>query len=455
MVLLCDIYSKEENKGSQLCRDTSREEATSKAIDDIGVTRTLDFDKSVISLEEKLKTNGIQIKEKWCRFHSKSRELLKDIKPGDRKAARKFKGVSYTTNTTDNASRKRKDTQIAHDFGVSTESMQLSYDSRGNRVPTTLLPMQRKLYSRGGLQAECISRINAENSQEESVRDQLNRGVVPEGIYVHCLAGLIKLDHYCRSSYFFPLCSHISYFMAPIPLITCRMAWFRELPTGVLDPLSPEQVMQCQTQEEFAKIVRVLPSTEAALLDWTINLMADAAQMQHLNKMNAANVVMVFAPNMTQMADPLTALMYAVQVMNFLKMIIVRTLRKERTLRLEPFDESGHQSPSQPCLGDTPQDNEESEQVFAAEEPNTDGCSNSDEKTSISEGELCGHEEVMELDIFNCETEAKMFGTIKTGIQENGRKAGFGQTSETGFEKGTAIMDLHQPAFHVTMPVEE
>lgn len=48
------------------------------------------------------------------------------------------------------------------------------------------------------MQAEGIFRINAENSQEEYVRDQLNKGVVPHGIDVHCLAGLIKVclhDH--------------------------------------------------------------------------------------------------------------------------------------------------------------------------------------------------------------------------------------------------------------------
>ncbi|PNX86619.1 rho GTPase-activating protein 24-like [Trifolium pratense] len=77
-------------------------------------------------------------------------------------------------------------------FGVSTESMQLSYDSRGNSVPTILLLMQRHLYVQGGLQVEGIFRINADNSQEEHVRDQLNLGLVPEDIDVHCLAGLIK-----------------------------------------------------------------------------------------------------------------------------------------------------------------------------------------------------------------------------------------------------------------------
>jgi hypothetical protein len=50
------------------------------------------------------------------------------------------------------------------------------------------------------MQAEGIFRITPENSQEEHVREQLNRGVVPDDIHVHCLASLIKvLIVYCRS----------------------------------------------------------------------------------------------------------------------------------------------------------------------------------------------------------------------------------------------------------------
>ncbi|AQK39316.1 Rac GTPase activating protein 1 [Zea mays] len=208
-------------------------------------------------------------------------------------------------------------------FGVSTESMQCSYDSRGNSVPTILLMMQRRLYEQGGLQAEGIFRINAENSQEEFVRDQLNSGIVPDGIDVHCLAGLIK-------------------------------AWFREMPRGVLDPIPPEQVMQCQSEEDCARVAKCLPPAEAALLDWAVNLMADVVQEEHINKMNDRNIAMVFAPNMTQMADPLTALMYAVQVMNFLKMLVQKTLkdREESTPedallpQKDPSDENGHQKPT-------------------------------------------------------------------------------------------------------------
>lgn len=61
--------------------------------------------------------------------------------------------------------------------------------------------------------------------------------------------------------------------------------------------------MQAQSEEDCCQLVRRLPPTEASLLDWAINLMADVAQLEHLNKMNAHNVAMVFAPNMTQVSQ--------------------------------------------------------------------------------------------------------------------------------------------------------
>ncbi|KAK1354570.1 Rho GTPase-activating protein 1 [Heracleum sosnowskyi] len=250
-------------------------------------------------------------------------------------------------------------------FGVSTDSMQLSYDHRGNSVPTILLLMQQRLYAQGGLQAEGIFRINAENSQEEFVRNQLNAGVVPAGIDLHCLAGLIK-------------------------------AWFRELPEGILDTLSPEQVMQCQSEEDCSALVRLLPTTEGALLDWAINLMADVVQHEHFNKMNAHNIAMVFAPNMTQMADPLTALMYAVRVMNFLKALIAKTLQtREDSLKgptwdkpLDPSEENEHQGPSLLFLEDANEENEEREKIFIAEDPYLKSSSDST-RGNIIINEVC------------------------------------------------------------------
>ena len=61
--------------------------------------------------------------------------------------------------------------------------------------------------------------------------------------------------------------------------------------------------MQCESEDDCAALIRLLPLTEAALLDWAVNLMADVVQQEHFNKMNSHNIAMVFAPNMTQVLD--------------------------------------------------------------------------------------------------------------------------------------------------------
>ncbi|CAE6139063.1 unnamed protein product [Arabidopsis arenosa] len=232
-------------------------------------------------------------------------------------------------------------------FGVSAESMQCSYDEKGNSVPTILLLMQERLYSQEGLKAEGIFRINPENSQEEHVRDQLNRGIVPENIDVHCLAGLIK-------------------------------AWFRELPCGVLDGLSPEEVLNCNTEDESVELIKQLKPTESALLHWAVDLMADVVEEEESNKMNARNIAMVFAPNMTQMTDPLTALMHAVQVMNLLKTLITKTLaeREETATGSEGYSPS-HSSNSQT---DSDSDNAQDMEVSGESQGTDSECGEEEEE---------------------------------------------------------------------------
>ncbi|PON65439.1 Plexin, cytoplasmic RasGAP domain containing protein [Parasponia andersonii] len=365
-------------------------------------------------------------------------------------------------------------------FGVSTESMQLSYDSRGNSVPTILLLMQGHLYAQGGLRAEGIFRINAENSQEEIVRDQLNRGVIPEGVDVHSLAGLIKSsagysDHQhphlplASSQYnlWLPALQYDRLFLMEHDF---TKAWFRELPTGVLDSLSPEQVIQCQTEDECAELVRLLPPIEAALLDWAINLMADVVQHEDLNKMNARNIAMVFAPNMTQMADPLTALMYAVQVMNFLKMLILRTLRERKdsvvdpwpSRRLEPYDENGHQSSSQTCIKDTALEDEETEQELIGEKLNEDNNSineevkrftGSVEKLNPDGNGPCAT--LAPVDISSNGTEADRVNSETAGVQGNTGKSKTGHPSNSNFNKGSRKANGQQHVIQAAGPIEK
>ncbi|RWW63068.1 hypothetical protein BHE74_00029771 [Ensete ventricosum] len=106
-----------------------------------------------------------------------------------------------------------------------------------------------------------------------------------------------------------------------------------------MDRLSPEQVLQCVTEEESVQLVKLLPPTQASLLNWAVELMADVVEDEELNKMNARNIAMVFAPNMTQMSDPLTALMHAVQVMNLLKTLILKTLREREEAAMSGYSD--------------------------------------------------------------------------------------------------------------------
>lgn len=94
------------------------------------------------------------------------------------------------------------------------------------------------------------------------------------------------------------------------------------------------------------------------------------------------------------MADPLNALMYAVQVMNFLKALIERALKEREDSVVgqasasnpEPSNGNGHQSP-QLRLDDASQYDEEAECVFMAGEPKADSGTDSNLVVGISDDE--------------------------------------------------------------------
>jgi hypothetical protein len=95
------------------------------------------------------------------------------------------------------------------------------------------------------------------------------------------------------------------------------------------------------------------------------------------------------------MADPLTALMYAVQVMNFLKMLIQKTLKDREESNLEEAslpqkdssDENGHQKPSV-TLDSHPEEGSR-RPSFVSEEPllNSPAHITEDRPNEISEAE--------------------------------------------------------------------
>lgn len=108
-----------------------------------------------------------------------------------------------------------------------------------------------------------------------------------------------------------------------------------------------------------------------------------------------------------QMADPLTALMYAVQVMNFLKTLIERTLRERTdsvveqssTSNPEPSDGSGNGHRPQLPLENAPSYDEETDSVSMAGEPEpADSASDSNRVDYISDDEYLSYSASTETD---------------------------------------------------------
>ena len=130
-----------------------------------------------------------------------------------------------------------------------------------------------------------------------------------------------------------------------------------------------------------------------------------------------------------QMADPLTALMYAVQVMNFLKTLIVKTLKeREESMvesgpvsRPEPSDEDGHQSSSQPFLEEAKEDDKsDEEKIFIAGEhlirdDSKTECTTQNFLTSIENVTPGGNQSLVD----NCPCEVvSQVNSLATRVQE-------------------------------------
>lgn len=163
-----------------------------------------------------------------------------------------------------------------------------------------------------------------------------------------------------------------------------------------------------------------------------------------------------------QNADALTALMYAVQVMNFLKTLIVRTLREREDsvvetspqTRLGPSDEDGHQSSSQPCTEEAKEETgvgNEGEQVFLTDEPAPESPSwhsTQDESTITGDGSPCFLSSIENIitggnpsfaDNCPCEVVSQVTSPkCQSGeTQKNTLKSKTGQSSSSSHKKGS------------------
>lgn len=179
------------------------------------------------------------------------------------------------------------------------------------------------------------------------------------------------------------------------------------------------------------------------------------------------------------MADPLTALMYAVQVMNFLKTLILRTLREREdsvieptpVFHLEPFDENGDQTASLSCIQDTEKDNEEKELAFLAEEPLNESFRNYSQNNEMPNTkdyspiptidkqttDAADHSDdtPAEVETSITETDAIVANHLKPGAPVNaGMNNNVGQSSNSSLKESNKISGL-QSILQITNSVEK
>lgn len=158
------------------------------------------------------------------------------------------------------------------------------------------------------------------------------------------------------------------------------------------------------------------------------------------------------------MADPFTALMYAVQVMNFLKTLILRTLRERKDsvvesnprLYPEPSDENRNHSLLESCQQDTAAEYEEAQENFVSEISGLvcfpESLQRKSSSTGGESGSLISSSEspVCNEDLY-CEYPPK----------GNTKKSKSGQSSSSNARKGTKKTRGQQPSIHRTTPVEK
>jgi len=166
---------------------------------------------------------------------------------------------------------------------------------------------------------------------------------------------------------------------------------------------------------------------------------------------------MVFAPNMTQMADPLTALMYAVQVMNFLKTLIMRTLRDRQEAALDPrpdsscrdfHDENDHDNAPLGLSANHEQQHniDEDENACGSVESLLDGYSHSNEDGSVNDIEesflTFGEKDIPDEDGLPTDGRVNVFSpgdSLSNKLKKTREIEGFNVSDVFGIKKGAGM----------------
>lgn len=187
---------------------------------------------------------------------------------------------------------------VNQQFGIPPENLEtIKVDPYRSRIPIVLIQMRDYLIQHNAYEVEGLFRIAPDASESSYAKQLVNENKLDSCADVHCIANLIKV-------------------------------WFRDLPRHVLDGLSFEQIGDCDQEDKAEKLVLSMDEPFCSLVLWLLDLCVFVASYQHVNRMSAKNLAIVFGPNtFTPPADPMAALLLSQKVVRFLELAINSRMR--------------------------------------------------------------------------------------------------------------------------------
>jgi hypothetical protein len=143
-------------------------------------------------------------------------------------------------------------------------------DGYPGRIPPILPFLKQILLEKGGLNQIGIFRLAPEAFEVQNIKAELNNGTYKDCDDVNVIAHLIKV-------------------------------WFRELPVSLLDYVKDKnKFLNCADTPAAvgAFIAAEYEEPQLSLWYWLLDLCADIADLQDVNKMGIPNVAIVFSPNL-------------------------------------------------------------------------------------------------------------------------------------------------------------
>jgi hypothetical protein len=195
-------------------------------------------------------------------------------------------------------------TSVKSAFGCVVKESELESDAYG-RAPPALIALARRLHESQGYLRTHIFRQQADEEQRLKAMDAVNRG-----------ASLA-------------FCSDPN-----VPAVLIKQ-WFRDLPSGLLDEISPDALSKLgpdSSEKQLLDVLSALTEPRRTLFLWLVSLLANVSVYEGSNQMGAKNLAVVISPNLYRVED--RNLTDSVMILNKLMLLLQQFIALRRTRQI-------------------------------------------------------------------------------------------------------------------------